>query len=141
MTQTIKGPRLAFCSTIAYSKLRMRFFKYLLWWERIFYIFIFLVVLDIVVGMIASKFNSGLGFGGLILIYSAMQTGMTLRYRSLNRYPSKERDCSWEKQIRDLEGWKKLWSGLSIRASFVLWGFSLLYNFILAPIILKQMGL
>lgn len=115
----------------------MKLFKYLVLWEIIFYVLNFLGVLLLIISIFASNFSFGIG--DLLILYSALQTGMTLQYRSLNRQIAREKNPAVKKQTIALEGWKKLYAGFNIKISFFLWGIAILYNFFLGPLILQEL--
>ena len=117
----------------------MKYFKYLTFLEKIFLIFNLVSALFLAINLVVSKFQ-GLGVGGLFLLYTLMQTTVTLRYRALLRIPKGELTGSDKKWIDDIEGWKKLWSGLTLKGSLIWWIVTIVFNFVLSPVMLPRLG-
>lgn len=85
----------------------MKFFKYLSFWERLFYVLSVVVfVLDIYL-MISTGFKFGKGFLGIIPLYGFVYITSTLNYCGLDHIPDEKKTFQDRNQIskfNDIKG-------------------------------------
>ncbi len=113
----------------------MKFLGYLKWWEKLLYGFGALVALFILWGAV---FKGVFGAGGAVLIYTILQTSITLQYLAFKRMSNAQLNDQMKKKIQSYERMKTLWGGLSLKASAIWWVISLIFNFLIAPWILHR---